>query len=331
MNMTDALSEDSHPDADRVPDTAVGFIGLGLMGSAMATNLARSTPLTVWNRSAQAAEALARSGARVAPSAAAVFESCRIIFLMLSDEAVIDAVLPRDGTVELRDRIVVLMSTVSPAYSRRLGAEIERRGGRYVESPVSGSRQPAVDAQLIAMVAGGDSALDEVEPHLRSMCHSVVRCGRPPQALMMKLAVNTFLISLVTGLAESFHFAEENGLDPRLLREILDAGPMASSVSRAKSGKLARSDWSPQAAIPDVLKNCRLIVDQARQSGTVTPLMDACATLFAEAAASGHGHEDMAAVIGALRLRTHRVESPAENPGRIKPGLRRLPQKRGKE
>ncbi len=297
----------------------VGFIGLGLMGSAMAANLVQSTPLTVWNRSQAPAEALGQLGAHVATTSAEVFATCRVVFLMLSDEIAIDAVLPRGGSEDLQDRIVVLMSTVAPAYSRTLAAEIERRGGAYVEAPVSGSRQPAVDAKLIAMVAGEDSALDEVEPHLRAMCQSVVRCGQAPAALTMKLAVNTFLITVVTGLAESFHFAEENGLDVDLLRDILDAGPMASAVSRAKSEKLAQGDWIPQAAIPDVLKNCRLIVDQARQAGNAIPLMEACTVLFAEAATSGHDQEDMVAVISALRHRAHREKTA----GRHEPGLRR--------
>ncbi|RBP62973.1 3-hydroxyisobutyrate dehydrogenase [Brevibacterium sanguinis] len=300
------------------PGTAtptVGFIGLGLMGSAMAANLARSVPLMVWNRSPSPAEALAQMGAHVAPTAGAVIESCRVVFLMLSDEAAVDAVLPRDGSLDLRGRIIVLMSTVSHEYSRILGAEVERRGGSYVEAPVSGSREPAERGDLIAMAAGDRPVLDEVEPHLRAMCRSVVRCGQVPGALAMKLAVNTFLITVVTGLAEAFHFAEENGLDTGLLREILDAGPMSSVVSRAKSEKLVHGDWTAQAAIPDVRKNCRLIVDQARRSGHASPLMDVCERLFAETEASGHGGDDMAAVITAIRARTHHA-SPAPGSGK---------------
>lgn len=305
--MTSLQSQARQVFRTRSPEAApeVGFIGLGLMGSAMVTNLVQSTPLTVWNRSQAPTAALGQLGAHVATTSAEVFATCRVVFLMLSDEAAIDAVLPRDGSVDLQDRIIVLMSTVAPAFSRTLAEEIKRRGGAYVEAPVSGSRQPAVDAKLIAMVAGEDSVLDTVEPHLRAMCQTVVRCGQAPAALTMKLAVNTFLISVVTGLAESFHFAEENGLDVDLLRDILDVGPMASAVSRAKSEKLAHSDWTPQAAIPDVLKNCRLIVDQARQAGTATPLMETCTVLFAEAATSGHDHEDMVAVVSAMRHRTY--------------------------
>lgn len=286
------------------PRQTVGFIGLGLMGSAMAANLQATVPLIVWNRSHAASEALEASGARVATSAAAVFESASIVFVMLSDEAAIDAVIPFDGTIPLRGRVVVLMSTVAPAYSEHLAERVEKVGGAFVEAPVSGSRQPAIEGTLISMIAGADDALDRVEPLLRAMSSAVIRCGRPPAALKMKLAVNTFLITLVTGLAEAFHFAEENGVDPATLQTVLDAGPLASAVSRAKAAKIVAQDWSSHAAIPDVLKNSRLVCAQADRSGSASPLMDVCRALFEEAEALGHRQHDMAAVIEALRHRT---------------------------
>ncbi len=282
----------------------VGFIGLGLMGSAMAANLLEQTPLVVWNRTRSACDALEAAGADVAESAASVFGKTRIVFVMLSDERAVDAVLGLDGPVPFQDRTVILMSTVAPAYSEALARRIVDAGGVYVEAPVSGSRQPAEDGTLISMIAGESASLDHVEPFIHSMSSMVFRCGSVPAALTMKLAVNTFLITLVTGLAESFHFAEENGIELEALRRILDAGPMASAVSRAKSAKLAHRDWTPHAAIPDVLKNSRLVRDQARRAGCASPLIDVCTELYAEAEAHGQADSDMAAVVTAIRRRT---------------------------
>lgn len=292
----------------REPD--VGFIGLGVMGSAMAANLVATRPLLVWNRTPAASEPLARAGAEVAGSAAEVFERCDVVFLMLADERATDDVVRSDGAIELGDRLVVQMSTVAPEHSRAVDARVRDRGGRYVEAPVSGSRQPAVDGELIAMVAGDGADVDRVVPLLEPMCSAVFRCGSVPGALTMKLAVNTFLITLVTGLAESFHFAEEHDLDVRLLEQILGAGPMASAVSRAKAAKLVAQDWAVHAAVPDVLKNSRLVVQEARRSANASPLMDACAQLFAETEVLGHDRDDMVAVISALRSRTGRLRAP---------------------
>lgn len=282
----------------------VGFIGLGLMGSAMAWHLLQQRPLVVWNRTRSACHALESSGATVADSVQAVFERTRIVFVMLSDEAAINAVLKFDGSVQFQDRTVVLTSTVAPAYSAALARRVIAAGGAYVEAPVSGSQQPAADGTLISMVAGDAAALDLVEPLIHSMSSMVFRCGPVPAALKMKLAVNTFLITLVTGLAESFCFAEKNDVDAETLRSVLDAGPMASAVSRAKSAKLAHEDWVPHAAISDVLKNSRLVRDEARSAGSASPLIDVCTELYAETEALGHAVHDMAAVIAALRKRT---------------------------
>jgi 3-hydroxyisobutyrate dehydrogenase len=212
---------------------------------------------------------------------------------------VIDAVLGR-GTPEF----LVPMGTTSPEYSAGLQADVLAAGGRYVEAPVSGSRLPATAGELVAMVAGDPAAVAEVRPLLAPMCREVVECGPVPQALTMKLAVNLFLISLVTGLAEATHFAARQGLDLDLLRGVLDAGPMASAVSRVKGEMLARRDFAAQASLRDVLMNNRLIAEAARAAGIATPVLDACHLLYGEALAQGHGGEDMAAVVRAHEART---------------------------
>jgi 3-hydroxyisobutyrate dehydrogenase len=119
----------------------------------------------------------------------------------------------------------------------------------------------------------------------------------------MKLAVNIFLISTVTGLAEAANFAASQGLDMQLFKRIADGGQMASGISRIKTGKLADQDFTAQAAIADVLKNNRLVVDAARASGTPVPLIDICGDLYAEAVEMGLGALDMAAVIKAIAAR----------------------------
>ena len=119
----------------------------------------------------------------------------------------------------------------------------------------------------------------------------------------MKLAVNTFLISMVTGLAEAFHFAAGHGLDSSTLLAALDAGPMASPVSRGKGRKLLDGDFGVQASIRDVHTNTRLIVDAAARAGIAAPLLEVCRSLFAETAAAGHGEQDMIAVIEAIHAR----------------------------
>jgi 3-hydroxyisobutyrate dehydrogenase len=287
----------------------VGFLGLGVMGEPMALNLVRAgTPLVVWNRSAHRRETLRAAGAKVATSPAEVFERARVVILMLADATAVDTTLGRgtpDFTANVADHTVVHMGTTAPAYSRGLEAGIRAAGGAYVEAPVSGSRKPAEAGQLVAMLAGHPSAAAEVGPLLRPMCHETILCGPVPNGLLMKQAINLFLITMVTGLAEAAHFADRHGLDLHRFVSVLDAGPMASSVSRAKALKLTTRDFAVQAAVSDVLhNNCKLIADEAREAGIASPLLDVCHALFDETHALGLGNSDMVAVLRAIEQRT---------------------------
>lgn len=290
----------------------VGFVGLGVMGQPMALNLARAgTPLVVWNRTPGRCEPLAAAGAEVAADPAEVFDRADdIVFLMLADETAMDAVLGR-GTADFAARVaghtVVHMGTTSAEYSAGLQDDIRAAGGRYVEAPVSGSRVPAEQGKLVGMLAGDTGAVDAVRPLLAPVCKETFGCGAVPGALLMKFSVNLFLITLVTGLAEAFHFADRHGLDQRLLRDVLDAGPMASSVSRVKGPKLVTRDLTVQAAAADVLKNNRLIAEAAREAGLASPLLDVCHALYGETVEQGYGGEDMVAVVHALEARTEGV------------------------
>jgi 3-hydroxyisobutyrate dehydrogenase len=289
-------------------DQPIGFIGLGAMGGPMAVNLARAgARLLVWNRSPEKAEAAAGAGALVASGIAEVFARSSVIILMLTDGQAIDAVLGRGGpdfAIRAGERTIVNMGTTSPDYSRGLEADILAAGGRYVEAPVSGSRKPAEAGELIAMLAGDERAVADVRPLLAPMCRKTVACGAAPNALVMKLAVNIFLLTTVTGLAEAIHFAARQGLDLAQVVEVLNAGQMASDISRIKAAKLQRRDFTIQAAIPDVLKNAELVTEAARDAAIALPLLDVCRALYAETLALGQADADMAAVITAIEART---------------------------
>lgn len=286
-------------------DTRVGFLGLGTMGEPMAGRLlAAGIDLTVWNRSAPARDRLVARGARAAASPADVFARTDVVLLMLADGGAIDEVLGRRGGhfgVGPGGRVVVNMGTVAPSYSVALGADLEAAGARFVEAPVSGSKGPALAGELVGMLAGEPSALDLVEGLLAPLTSAVFRCGSVPQALETKLAVNTYLITMVVGLVEAFAYAERRGIDPALVRRVLDAGAMASTVSRGKLAKLVAGDLAAQASVSDVLYNGRLILDAAGEVSAAVPLMTACATLLAEAESRGHGTDDVVAVVDAFR------------------------------
>ena len=285
----------------------VGFIGLGIMGLPMVKNLlAHEFHVTTWARREEALLAAVDSGAHAAGSVADVFANCDTVILMLRDEPAVDAVLARTASgfgVDVSGRIIVQMGTFSPEFSRRIAQDVEAAGGRYVEAPVSGSRGPAEAGTLVAMLAGDPDVIDEVSELIAAMCGQQYRCGAVPNALTMKLASNTLLISTVTAIAEAFHFAEANGADPDVLRAVLDGGQMSSTISRAKTLKVVQGDLSAQASIADVLKNARLVENAALTAGSAHPLIRASRELYEEAVAQGYGDLDMIGVRAALDAR----------------------------
>jgi 3-hydroxyisobutyrate dehydrogenase len=290
----------------------VGFIGLGSMGEPMALNLVNAgTQLLVWNRTASKSDVLAKAGAVVADEPAEVFARSELVILMLADHIATDTVLGRGKAAfrnHVKDHTVINMATVAPHYSEALDGEISAAGGRYVEAPVSGSRKPAEAGRLVAMLAGEPEEVARIRPLIAPMCQEAIDCGRPPDALVMKLAVNLFLIAMVTGLVEAVHFAQQNGIHLSKFGAVLNAGPMASDVSRLKGAKLFSRDFTVEGAISNVLENNRLIAEAARKASIASPLLDVCHALYGEAKALGLGDADMVAVIRAIEERTARAK-----------------------
>jgi 3-hydroxyisobutyrate dehydrogenase len=280
-----------------------GFVGTGLMGNPMATRLATSgVPLVVWNRTPAKAANVVAAGAMMAESREALFQQCDVIVLMLATADAIDEVLARnaaDFRSRVTGRLIINTGTVSPEYSSGLAAAISAAGGRFVEAPVSGSRTQAENGKLVVMAAGEANDVEQTRTLLAPLYTALFDCGPAPNGLRMKLAVNLFLIVMVTGLVEAFDFAREARIDLNLFRDVLAATPMASSVSRVKADKLARNDLTPQAAITDVLQNARLILDAARAFELTPRLIEACGRLYAEAADADLGALD---IVGVLRV-----------------------------
>jgi 3-hydroxyisobutyrate dehydrogenase len=279
----------------------VGFSGLGLMGRPMAANLLRAgMSLCVYNRSPEPCEALAAAGAEVADSAASLFARCDAVILMLPDDDATDEVLGRGGANfagRVVGRLIIIMGTHSPDYSRALGRDIAAARGRFVEAPVSGSRGPAEAGELVAMVAGTKDAVADARPLIAPMCLEQIEVGEVPRAMAMKLAVNLYLISSVTALAEATRLAAASGLDLDQFARVIITGQLGSSVAMAKLDKMVRRDFAPQAAVRDVLKNARLVASSAEAVGSDAPLLRESLTRFEAVRSIGGGTFDMAAIL----------------------------------
>lgn len=285
-------------DRDTTDRLRVGLIGLGRMGLPIARRLAAvGHDLMVWNRSATSLAQACAAGACAAATPAELVARVDTIVLMLANGDAVDAVLGRRGsalTVDVAGKIILQLGTTSPNYSQALGNAVTASGGRYVEAPVSGSSVPAEQGTLIGMIgASSPGDFTAAEQVMACLASRTFRVGSPPAAMKLKLAVNAFLIPLVSALGQAWRMSDALGLDPVLFGQMLDTSPMASDVSRMKLDKLIRRDFSAQASVDDVAMNAHLILELAAQSNCSMDLVAAAAGLLENARKSGHGSSDM--------------------------------------
>ncbi|KAL2800559.1 putative NAD binding NADP oxidoreductase coenzyme F420-dependent [Aspergillus keveii] len=285
---------------------AVGFLGLGTMGLPMALNLSRHHPLTVWNRSVSKYALLNDTqNITIAETPLQAVEASEIIFIMLFDAVAIDAVLTDDVKRALKGKTIINSTSVTVEYSQNLGKTIQDVvGGYFVEMPVSGSKIPAEQGQLVGLMAGEADVAERVRPYLGPLTSAAIYCGPLGSGLKAKYAANTFATILAAGVGETMHFAQALGLDLDAFGQVLDASPMASAYSRGKVAKIQKGDWEAQASVGVCCYSARLIEAAAEEAGASLPLMKTCKGLYEEATADGLGKEDMVAVMKTIAKRS---------------------------
>lgn len=285
----------------------IGVIGIGVMGEPIARNLAKAGHgVTVFSRTLARCDALRPLDIQIAETANQVFEAAETVVIMVPSHLEVDEVLGRicPGSISapVAGRTVVLMATVAPAYSEALGADLALAGARYVEAPVSGSRQPAEAGQLVILAAAKEQGhIDEVQPLFDAIGKKTVRCGLVPMAMRMKLANQLLLIACFEAVSEATHFATGIGLDAQAFLDMAQAGPLANDVLRSKVAKLVADDFTQQAPIRHVAKDIGLVCDEAEQRGVWLPIASANRALFSEAMRAGQSQDDVIGIIKILR------------------------------
>jgi len=281
-----------------------GFLGLGIMGSAMAANLVRAGhEVTVWNRTGSRCASLVALGARQAKTPREVAANCDVTFAMLADPDAALAVL--DGTDGVlsgigQGRGYVDFSTVDDATAKAIASQIISRGARYLEAPVSGTKKPAEDGTLIILSAGDRSLYDEVSPALDKLGRKRVFLGEVGQGARMKLVVNAIMGSMLTALGEGLALGLKGGLDGAEILDILDAGAMACPMFRAKGPMLLSGDYPTSFPLKHMQKDLRLALALSEKLDQNLALTAASNELFKRARIAGHGDEDIGAVFSAI-------------------------------
>jgi 3-hydroxyisobutyrate dehydrogenase len=227
---------------------SVALLGLGTMGSGMATNLLKAGfPLAVYNRTAAKAEALAAHGARVATTPADAAKGAQVILSILADDAASrETWTGADGALAAaqKDAVLIESSTVSPAWVAELGGLATARGLDLLDAPVTGSRIQAEGGQLIFLVGGSETALTRATPVLQTMSKEIVHLGPSGSGAKIKL-LNNFLCGVqIASLAEGIAWLEHSGLDRDKALSILKNGAPGSPLLANISARMTARDYT---------------------------------------------------------------------------------------
>lgn len=283
----------------------VGFLGLGIMGRAMAANLVRAGfEVVVWNRSAIKCAPLVALGATQAATPREVVEACDITLAMLADPAAArETCFGADGVLAgIRPgRGYIDMSTVDDATARAIAAAVSERGGRFLEAPVSGTKKPAEEGTLVILAAGERSLYDEAGPLFDRLGKKRVYLGEVGQGARMKLVVNMIMGSMMVALSEGLSLGLKGGLDGAAILEVLEAGAMACPMFRGKGPMLLADDATTSFPLKHMQKDLRLALALSEDLGQSLQAASAANEVFKRATIAGHGDADIAAVHRVVR------------------------------
>lgn len=262
---------------------AVAFLGIGLMGSRQAKRLLDAgTPLVVWNRSREKADALAPFGARVVDTAAEAVRQADIVILMLENGTIVTDVLFAQGVAEaLRPgSILVDMSSIKPAEAQDHAGRLNARGIRHIDAPVSGGTVGAEQGTLAIMAGGDEQAFARVRPILEIMGRPV-HVGPHGAGQLAKLA-NQIIVGVTIGaVAEALLLAQRGGADPAKVREALRGGFAESRILELHGQRMVDRDFVTKGRSVTHLKDLDNALDAAEQLDlSAAPYTQLTADLF---------------------------------------------------
>ncbi|XP_053299928.1 cytokine-like nuclear factor N-PAC isoform X4 [Pleuronectes platessa] len=281
-------------------DKRIGFLGLGLMGSGIVSNLLKMGHLvTVWNRTAEKCDLFIQEGARLGRTPAEVASTCDITFSCVSDpKAARDLVLGPSGVLQgIRPgKCYVEMSTVDPETITELSQVITLRGGRFLEAPVAGSQQLSNDGMLVIVAAGDRTVYEDCSSCFQAMGKTSFFLGEAGNAARMMLILNMVQGSFMATIAEGLTLAQATGQSQQTFLDILCQGQMASTFVDQKCQNILQGNFKPDYYLKHIQKDLRLAISMGDMANHPTPMAAAANEVYKRAKALDQSDNDISAV-----------------------------------
>jgi len=289
---------------------AVAFLGLGIMGAPMASNLARAGfEVLAYNRTRAKAEALAARFERmnVADSPAQAAAAAGVVISMVPDVPEVEQVLlGPDGAAEglPEGGLAIDMSTIAPAASRSIADRLAERAIAFLDAPVTGSRPKAEDGTLTIMAGGPAEAFERPRPLFGAMGELVLHMGPQGHGSMVKRINNPLAAVNASALAEGITLAREAGIDTEKAMRVVGSGSGDSAMRQLKSESMIEGRYEPLFKLAHMLKDVRYFLEESESTGVDSSVAASAERLYSRADEDGHGGEDFAAVIEAIRTKS---------------------------
>jgi 2-hydroxy-3-oxopropionate reductase len=289
----------------------LGFVGLGIMGQPMAANLMRGGHRLHLHSRSGVPGGLLEAGGVACAGPRQVAERAEVVFTMLPDTPDVEAVLFGPDGLEGAlgpGKVVVDMSSVSPAATADFAHRVEARGAEYVDAPVSGGQVGAREATLTIMVGATDAGFARVRPLLGLLGRNVTHVGGHGAGQTCKVANQIVVALTIEAVAEALLFASRAGVDPARVRQALLGGFASSRVLELHGQRMIDRDFEPGARVELHQKDLELALSSARRLGLALPGTALAQQLFNSCRAQGGARWDHSAMVKALeRLAGHAV------------------------
>ncbi len=275
----------------------VAFVGLGIMGRPMASNLVKAGhEVSVWNRSSGKEV----EGARIATSPSDAAQGAEIVWICVSDTAAVEQVLFGPDGIEqslTEGMIIADSSTISPSATRTFAERVARKGAQYVDSPVTGSKTGAEAGTLLFIVGGDEQAIERLKPLYAAMGKKIFRMGETGKGQSAKLAMNLQIALIYEGFAEGLTLAAKLGVDPATLIPLINASMIKSGVVEYKAPFVLARDFSPNFPLRLMRKDIGLALAAAKEARVKLPGLETVEEIYDVAVEDGHADLDFAATL----------------------------------
>ncbi|MBI2546494.1 NAD(P)-dependent oxidoreductase [Candidatus Woesearchaeota archaeon] len=278
----------------------IGFIGLGVMGGGMASNLLRKGfDLTVYNRNIEKTKEFSAKGAKVARSIAEL-KDCDVVVMIVTDPvAVEDVIFYKGGLADAMKpgSAIIDSSTVTPECSVKCSTALKRKGIYYLDAPVTGSKLGAAEGTLLFMVGGDKDAMEKHLDVFNAMGSKTLHIGDSGKGSYIKLVNNMVSAFLMEALAEGIVFARKAGIPYATVKEVLNSSGFASPWIKFKTETIGRNDFEQHFALSLMHKDTDLMTQTGKKLGVALPGTAIVREMLGIAKAKGYGDLDMSALI----------------------------------